>query len=410
MKVNKEKRSLILSGFFWNTLGSIINALQGVVLLAIITRLSNAYVGGLFSLAYAIGQQYRPLGAFETRVFQVTDTKGQFSFQTYHSARLITCLAMVVAILIQCVGSSGLSGDTLALFLIAGLRLADAYEDVYQGQLQRLGRLDLGARSYCIRVCITTVVFCVVFAGTGNLLLTAIATSAITFVSVLLLNIPISKSVFNVELRFSKQQILKLFSICFPLFISAFLSSYLANASKFAVERVLSMEALTIYSILVMPSMVINLIGGFVFQPMLSTLADTFAEQGWNGFISLIKKGVIGSALVSVPIVIVAGFIGLPILSAIYLVDLSPYLDSLIVLLIAGAFNVICTVLYYGLVTMRCQRAILISYVAAGLLALLVSVPIVSALGVLGAGISYLLTMAFLCLLLCYSLFSNKLN
>ena len=82
----------------------------------------------------------------------------------------------------------------------------------------------------------------------------------------------------------------------------------------------------------------------------------------------------------------------------------------LIVLLIAGAFNVVCTVLYYGLATMRCQRAILISYVAASLLALLASVPIVSALGVLGAGMSYLLTMAFLCLLLCYSLYSNKQN
>ena len=58
-------------GFVWNTAGCIINALQSVILLAAITRLTDAYIGGIFSIAYAIGQQYRPLGAFEVRAFKL---------------------------------------------------------------------------------------------------------------------------------------------------------------------------------------------------------------------------------------------------------------------------------------------------------------------------------------------------
>ena len=84
--------------YFWNTLGSLMTSLSSALLLIVVTRTLGAELGGIFSLAFAVGQQYQILGAFEMRPYQATDIKGRFRFGTYLGSRCITCLAMLLAI------------------------------------------------------------------------------------------------------------------------------------------------------------------------------------------------------------------------------------------------------------------------------------------------------------------------
>ena len=42
--------------YFWNTLGSLMNAASMVLMLMVVTRTMGAAAGGVFSLAYAVAQ------------------------------------------------------------------------------------------------------------------------------------------------------------------------------------------------------------------------------------------------------------------------------------------------------------------------------------------------------------------
>ena len=61
--------------YFWNTLGSLMNAASTVLMLMAVTRTMGAAAGGIFSLAYAIAQQLMVIGHFEIRTYQATDTE-----------------------------------------------------------------------------------------------------------------------------------------------------------------------------------------------------------------------------------------------------------------------------------------------------------------------------------------------
>ena len=60
---------------------------------------------------------------------------------------------------------------------------------------------------------------------------------------------------------------------CMPLFIGSYLTLYVGNAPKYAIDDFLELKYQTYYGILYMPSFVINLLSGFVFKPLLVDLS-----------------------------------------------------------------------------------------------------------------------------------------
>ena len=56
--------------FICNTIGSLIYALNSVILLMAVVRILGSDQGGVFSIAYTISQTVLVIGNFEMRVFQ----------------------------------------------------------------------------------------------------------------------------------------------------------------------------------------------------------------------------------------------------------------------------------------------------------------------------------------------------
>lgn len=380
----------LAGGFFWNTVASALNALQGVVFLAVVNRVAGPYLGGVFSFAYMIGQQFRPLGAFEMRVYQATDVKCVFSFGTYLLSRAITALLMIAAIVVTSLSSEGATLEGITVIFIALLRVLDVVEDVFHGKLQQMGRLDIAARAQSIRIIVTSLLFCLGVLLTGDLLLSAFVSLVVSAFTVYCLNVPASRRQFDIHAkRTDLVDLPRLFVTCVPLFLAAFLSGYLPNASKFAVEAVMSKESLTQYSVLFVPAMVINLACGFVFQPLLSHLANSISHSDNRPFLRLISKGVLLSMLVGLLAMVGAGLVGIPLLELVYGIDLDGLWAALIVLMLAGMFNAFDTVMYYGLVALRAQKLVLIDYALVALGALLCSGQFVARFNLFGAALSY---------------------
>ena len=62
-EVMERSGSSLKRDYFWNTLGSIMNAASSVILLLVTTRVMGEYWAGIFSIAYAVGQQFQTVGA-----------------------------------------------------------------------------------------------------------------------------------------------------------------------------------------------------------------------------------------------------------------------------------------------------------------------------------------------------------
>ncbi len=379
--------------YFWNTLGSIMNAASSVILLLVTTRVMGEYWAGIFSIAYAVGQQFQTVGAFEMRPLQSTDVEGRYSFSTYLASRVLTTLCMLFCIVGYAIFSGNAPGEMILVALIAGLKLFDVFEDVFHGAFQQNGRLDIAGRSFFFRSLATTLAFALLLAFTKDLGVTCIMTAVVSFVALTALNLPPSRLLLGSFERPDLRSVGSLIVACLPLFAGAFLALYLSNAPKFGLDGTFSKEYQTYYAAIFMPALAINLLSTFVFRPLLTRLGLRWHEGDFKGFASVIRKGLFWVLAASVLTAILGYFLGIPVLNVFFGLDLSSFRGELMVLVLGGALNAAGIVLYYGLVVMKRQRLILVGYAVSAVLTFLIAQPLIGLLGMMGAAILYTISM-----------------
>ncbi len=391
--------SQVKRDYFWNTASSVMMAGATVIMLLAATRLLGAHTAGTFAFALAMGQLFQMLGAFEVRPFQATDVRHRFTFGTYHAARIVTTLMMLAGLAAVALVSSGWSMDALVIFLVGSLRAFDAFEDVFHGEFQRLGRLDIAGRASFFRNLITTAGFVLVLALTRDLLVTCLVTIAISLIALIALNVPQALRMYLIRPSFVAALVQSLLRTCFPLFLGGFLFGFLTSAPRLGIEFLLDREYQTYFAVLFMPALVINLLSQVMFKPLLTRMAHYWAESDHRAFFTVIRRGLLAPlGAIALTILIGAPF-GIPVLGFVFGVDLSAYQLDFLVLLAGGAFNAAGIVLYYALVTMGRRKSVLIGYAAAAAVVALISLWLIPPLGMLGACIAYsgaMLTVALL--------------
>ena len=92
-------------------------------------------------------------------------------------------------------------------------------------------------------------------------------------------------------------------------------------------------------------------------------------------------------------------WLGIPVLSWLYDIDLAPYKVVMLVLIAAGGFNAVSIIFYYALTVMRLQKAIFTGYTISFIVSIVLPIIMVRNMGIIGAGWSYLIVMLLLTLL-----------
>lgn len=390
---NNVKRKSV----FWNMLASIAYSLQSAVLLLIVTRIAGLYAAGVFSIAYTITQMFANVGSYCMRSYQVSDSKEIFCFGTYLTSRIVT----VTAMFLSCIGYSiikGYNGEKLFIIVLLCLyRAVDGLEDVYHGEVQKLGRLDVASKVLVIRIVIVTICFMIVYMFSGSLILSTMAlTASAIFFGIILNAIVIRK--LHIDNEFIWKGLIKLLITCFPVFIGAFLYSYLVNTPKYAIDNILSSEMQTIFNIIFIPIFVINMLSGFIFKPYIAEMGIIWNKEQKTEFFGLIIKQSVYVLLLTI-IVAVGGYVaGVPVLSWIYGIGLSDYKILLVVLLLFGGISALDTFLSVVLTVMRRQIFIMVGYlIALGVDVVLMNY-LVKSHGLWGAGLVYGLAMGVILL------------
>lgn len=386
---NKER-----SGVIWNSVGGMFNAGQAAIILVFVSYKLGLTVAGMVTISYAVASLFLSLGRYGIRNFQVTDVRNRFAFSDYFYGRCVTVgftfiLAMFYLVFCFLFGRYSL-GKCLLLLEITIVKMIDAFEDVYVGRYQQVGRLDIGAKIMGIRLIISTAFICALILLGINIYISFVGGIAAS----LILEIYLLKNTFVVINKESMQlqigQIKKLLKNCLPLCIGTTLSIYIGNVPKYIIDAYMGEEVQAVFGYIMMPVFVITLLNQFIYQPMVKKLGDLWVGGDYRGFM----KGVLKQCLIvgglSVIVMIVGIIFGLPVLSLFYNTELSVYRMEFVVLLLGGAAYALAYYLNVPITTIRRQNYIAYGYIMAAALSLFFGRYFVLEWGMMGAAVLYL--------------------
>ncbi|HJG37645.1 lipopolysaccharide biosynthesis protein [Enorma phocaeensis] len=403
MSVGTNEKPAGKAVFFWNTLGGFLSAFQSVAMLMVITRVGNVVDAGIFSIAYANANVFLNVGKFGVRNYHASDIKGRFSLATYFYARVFTTVVMVLlgAAYLFYSASQLHYAPTKSLVILLTLifKATDSIEDVFIGDCQRRGKLDVGAKALSIRFATNILVFSVALVLTQDMVPSLVIATVYSLLYVLLEPFWMkSKRGLTSFGDASVSGVVKLLFECVPLFLATFLLLYIGNAPKYAIDAQLDDASQAYYGYISMPVLVINLLSSFIYNPFLPALTSAWTNGECSRFLRMFARQMVYIAAVTCMCVMGAFFIGAPVLGALYNADLERYVIDLLILLIGGGFMAVVSLFTLGITIMRRQTTLIWGYVAVSLTALVLSNSIVDLFGIRGASLLYLLLMFVLSL------------
>lgn len=379
--------------YFWTVASGIMYSGSSVIMLWAVTHLLGPSEAGVFSIALAISQQLLTVGFFCMRTYQASDVDDKFSFSNYLTSRVITCAILLIAGIVWVIAGDFYTEKAVIVLMFCLYKAMEAFADVFEGLYQKHGRFDIAVKGHFLRFFCSTLAFLISLYFSRNLVQASFFLATGIILAFLLYD-PFVVGYFDkFKIKFDWGKLLLLFLACLPLFASSFLSAYINNSAKYAIDSYLSSDIQTYFNILFMPAFVINLFGGFIIKPQLTALALRYRDGNMKGFFSVLKRQVFYVTLITLGCLVVAYFLGIPVLNWFYGVDLDGYRPVLLILLIAGGFSALYNVFYYAITIMRHQYSLLIGYGIITLCALLAMPMAVKSFGIYGASICYLILM-----------------
>ncbi|MBR2860343.1 MAG: lipopolysaccharide biosynthesis protein [Clostridia bacterium] len=399
--MEKEKPTVSTSKkvFLWNAAGSFTNAMSSVFLLMVVTRVLGPVEGGIFSIAFALAQQLLTVSTFETPTFFVTDTENKISFNVHLAAKIILyVLSIVAAAVIAIVKYEPYKAAVVVL--VCAFKGADSLSGLIGGLLQKNEQLHIAGRSLAVRVAAAFGIFTVSLLLFENLILSSALSLVFSFGWIALYDGHFARKITALKPKWDFMLMLKLLLGCLPMFLGTFMLNYIINQPKFVIDNILDEVSQNRFGIIFMPSAVISLLGMFIYRPLLTTLTKVWKDRDFGQFLGKIFK--ISAIIITLTILctVCAWFLGVPVLSAVYGVDLAGLEANLCLIILGGGMYAIANLIYNGIVIMRHQYSMIIAYVLAYGVSLAITAPLVKSLNLMGASVSYVISTGILATLM----------
>ena len=396
-----SNQSSMKENYIWNMLGTISSSLISVILLLLASRLLDSRNSDIFSIAYALGQQFFVLGYFQIRNMQSTDVKERYSFVSYHNTRIVTIIMMLITSL----GYVFVQGydlyKAIIILLLVFYRAIDAYSDVFQGYFQQRNRSDLAGKVQFFRSWVCILVFGLSLLLTKSLLLSSGIICLINLFLTAILDYRVSINNFKVDFLPSiikdRKNITSILKEAFPLFLNGFLITYVYNEAKIDIDLLLTQGFFSNgiqrdFNVLFMPVFVLSLLF-FVLGPLTTQLSIYWYEQKYELFYKQVRLLFAAMTVLGVIIIGLGYLIGTEILGLVYGTSLVEYKVPFAILLAGGILNVLALVIDIVMTIFRKQSYLVISYIATFIVAKLATLSFVRSEGILGASLSFLISM-----------------
>ena len=283
----KEKSTL--ANIFYNSFGTMFYYGCQWLTTILIVRLSGYQDAGNYSLAMTFTAAFAIFALFNTRQYQVSDVKGEYSDKTYITSRYI---AMGAAFLICAIGLlfnayTPYQWGIILLYMV--FKCVEAWVDVYHGICQKKGRMDFICYSFLMRGVLMIVSFCGLIYITGNLMYGVLAMTVSTFLVVFFYDRVMALKFVEKD-RADFKALKTLMVILVPLVVVAVTNNLSISLPKYFLERYFDETVLGYYSSVATPSMIVQVGANTIFVPLITPLADKLLADDKKGFAGILKK------------------------------------------------------------------------------------------------------------------------
>lgn len=389
-----NKKVSLKENTLWYTMGTMCSSATSFLLMIYVTRILGVDEAGVFSISYSVGQLMLSIGWFGTRQFQVSDINEEFKFSDYFSLKIFMTIIMMVGCLIYSVFLHFNTYKMLVTFLYCLFLICDVFADLFSARFQQVDKLFLSGISYIIRILGYNLVILFSLLCFKNLIVAIVLAMIYSALELTFFDLQLIKRISQIKMEFHLDKIIQLIKNCFPLFISSFLTTFIVNVPKNAIELNFDSSVQTYYNIIFMPSYIINLFCMFIFVPLYTSIANTWLNSTKYKFINTVVKLMIFDVLLSLVVFAGCYFLGIPLLELVYGVDLQSVKSSFLILIIAGCFTSMNSILSYIFTVVRRQRFMIYIYVVAMVLAQISVKTLTLNYGIFGASLDYLIGIA----------------
>lgn len=396
-------KNLEKSAYIWNTSAAMLSSFQTVFILMVISRIDPINDAGIFTIAFAIGNLMMSIGKYGMRQFQVSDMANKYSFKVYSKSRLLSNSVMICCCAAY-LGYHLLMGHytikkTIVIILVCLVKLIDSIEDVYHGELQKKGRLDVAGKILTTRLGMYILIYITVYMLTKNLVFSSFLSFFVSAIICLIFNKVAYKALLTNTGKNNNREVIYLLKECFPLLISSFLIMYIGNAPKYALDTVLPSQEQACFGYVFMPVFVIGLLSQFVYQPIIYKLASLYSTSEISKLKSLVVKQIYIIIGLTILTLIGGKIVGIQILSIIYGVDLNKYEPILLVLLFGGGILACVNFFQVILTIFRKQKTLMNGYLIAFIIFGLLGREFVRNFGMMGISIFYIMVVSVILVL-----------
>lgn len=399
-----QNRNVLKCAAIFNSIAGVMNAFQSIVFIMIAMRLASVDAAGNLTIAFAIGNLLLTLGKFGVRNYQVTDSTEKYKFSDYLSARKITTGSMLVFCFFYCLFQVLLNHADIAkiktIWLITMIYLFESYEDVYEAGLQRIGRLDVASIIYIIRWLMTYIFYGFVFVLFRNMIVALLVGCMINGGSCFYLIDVCKKADLIGVTRTEGKTYLLILRTSVVLCLSSFLIMFIVNCPKYIIDIKMTSLEQTCFGIIVMPIFVIELLSNFLYQPYLHRMSTYIQKKDFHKIYAWMVKQIGYIIVLTMVAMLCSHWLGIPVLSFVYHIDLTDYHDDLLLVLIGGGLLACCCFLGVVFTLLRKQQYMLYSYFLMSLVEILFIYLVVDRYAIRGVVISYDITIFLLLIIM----------
>lgn len=395
--------------FVWNAIGLTLNSCNSLFFLIVVRFVNGLDVAGIFTYAFALCIFLYTFAIFYNRSFQVSDLKNKFSFNDYLTCRIITSIISLLFILISSFVNQFSLFEIGIVLLLSGFRIIEAISDCFYGAIQKKGKLYQTGISLSLKAILGLLAFFVTDYLTSNLPLAIFALITVNLIFFYFYDLTNYRKLYNNKVKLTFVNLKSILKACLPIFIFSALAIYLSNCQKYILPYFESDEIQAIFGILIMPATALGLIGSYLINPFIDTFSKHHAEKKYLSFTASTKKILASMTIFGTIALIICFFIGIPLLQAIFQLDLSPYTIALELIILASIFYAIALILSSLLTILNENRRQTYVYFIAAIVATITSVIFIPPFSINGATYSFLIS-SFVLVTLYISLLQFKLH
>ncbi len=387
--------------YICNTIGTMLWGAVFPLITIVTTQHVCADRAGVFSLVFVTATLLMFIANYGVRTFQVSDTHDEHSFADYQLNRILTCIIMMVVGYVYCC-VRGYTGDVFVMSMgVYAYRMIDALADVYEGRLQQADKMYLSGLSQALRSAFVFVVFTVVLFISRSLVVSSVFMAIAAAFTLVVFTLPLAYMETPKSRKLKLSSVVDLFQRCSPLFIALFFYNLIDNMPKFMMDGVLSYDNQLFFNAIYFPAHAILLIVSMVYKPLLLRLANAWASDDGGRQFKLILMAVLGCVVgVTVVMLLIMGWIGVPVMSFMYGIDFEPFRIPLYIMIVAGGVTAAIDFLCQVITVQRKQNKIMKLYIVTLAVSVLACFALIHLFGLLGAVAAYAIEMAVLLVLM----------